>query len=200
MYIEGLLEGFEFRDRGSTRRKWLELYEKEGMAGLIAAAEKNPDIKTIPVDKQRLIRALELAEDRKKQTAGKAAAPVYEGPVIGITMDKQKLYERINQRVDLMFAQGLEQEVRALLHHGIPEDCQAFKGIGYKEVLLALHGEITMEEARELIKKNTRHFAKRQLTWFRHMPYIQWVDRTGRDKADWYEEVESIIHSAFSAQ
>ena len=128
------------------------------------------------------------------------AAPVYEGPVIGITMDRQKLYERINQRVDLMFAQGLEQEVRALLHHGIPEDCQAFKGIGYKEVLLALHGEITMEEARELIKKNTRHFAKRQLTWFRHMPYIQWVDRTGRDKADWYEEVESIIHSAFSAQ
>lgn len=87
-----------------------------------------------------------------------------------------------------------------MLQQGIPEDCQAFKGIGYKEILLALHGEITMDEARELIKKNTRHFAKRQLTWFRHMPYIQWVDRTGRDRADWYGEVESIIHSAFSAK
>ena len=200
MYIEGLLEGFEFRDRGSTRQKWLNLYEKEGLSGLIAAARKNPDIKNIPADKQRLIRTLELAEDRKKQTAGKAAGRVYDGPVIGITMERQTLYERINRRVDLMFEQGLEQEVRTLLQQGIPEDCQAFKGIGYKEILLALHGEITMDEARELIKKNTRHFAKRQLTWFRHMPYIQWVDRTGRDRADWYGEVESIIHSAFSAK
>ena len=200
MYIEGLLEGFEFRDKGSTRQKWLNLYEKEGLSGLIAAARKNPDIKNIPADKQRLIRTLELAEDRKKQTAGKAAGRVYDGPVIGITMERQPLYERINRRVDLMFEQGLEQEVRTLLQQGIPEDCQAFKGIGYKEVLLVLHGEITMDEARELIKKNTRHFAKRQLTWFRHMPYIQWVDRTGRDRVDWYGEVESIIHSAFSAK
>lgn len=198
LYIEGLLAGFEFRDKGSTRQHWMDLYEKEGIAGLIAAAKNIPAIKEIPQDKQRLIRSLELATDNKSQQAGRAADLVYKGPVIGISMDREKLYERINLRVEHMFEQGLEQEVRALLASGIPADAQAFKGIGYKEMLAYIRGELSLHGAKELIKKNTRHFAKRQLTWFRHMPYIQWIERSDTENNSWYEQAEQLIYTYYS--
>ncbi|MBQ4213479.1 MAG: tRNA (adenosine(37)-N6)-dimethylallyltransferase MiaA, partial [Selenomonas sp.] len=82
--------------------------------------------------------------------------------------------QRINQRVELMFAAGLEDEVRKLLAGGVTREMQAMQGIGYKETAAYLAGEMTREEAVDLIQKSTRHFAKRQLTWFRKMPYIHW--------------------------
>ena len=141
---------------------------------------------------------MELATDNKSQQAGRAADLVYKGPVIGISMDREKLYERINLRVEHMFEQGLEQEVRALLASGIPADAQAFKGIGYKEMLAYIRGELSLYGAKELIKKNTRHFAKRQLTWFRHMPYIQWIERSDTEDNSWYEQAEQLIYTYYS--
>ena len=92
------------------------------------------------------------------------------------TLGKEhKLYERINLRVDMMFDAGLIEEVEQLIKSGVNPDCQAFKGIGYKEVVDYINGNITLDECRDLIKKNTRHFAKRQITWYKRMPYIEWI-------------------------
>ncbi len=74
-----------------------------------------------------------------------------------------------------MFEAGLVAEVEQILANGVSPNCQAFKGIGYKEVVQHLYGDISLDECRELIQKNTRHFAKRQITWYKRMPYIQWI-------------------------
>lgn len=190
LYIQGLLEGFEFRPKVKGREKWETLYREEGMEGLRKAIRHLSASAEIPKDPQRSIRLLELLENNQNATAGKADELIYDGPVIGLYMDRALLYERINRRVDIMFDEGLVEEVKCLLSEGVPEDAQAFKGIGYKEIIPALRGEITMEEARSLIKKNTRHFAKRQLTWYRKMPYIQWVNREDKD---WKEQAEQIV-------
>ena len=91
-------------------------------------------------------------------------------------MDRQSLYDRVDQRVDLMMEEGLADEVRRLLERGVPESAVAMQGLGYKELVPYVKGERTLEEAVYLLKRDTRHFAKRQLSWFRHMKDIEWVD------------------------
>ena len=92
--------------------------------------------------------------------------------------DRERIYERINGRVDLMMAQGLVEEVRALRESGCRKEMVSMQGLGYKELLSYLEGETSMEEAVYLIKRDTRHFAKRQLTWFRREKEVIWVDKT----------------------
>jgi tRNA dimethylallyltransferase len=148
-----------------------------------------------PNNVQRVIRALEIY-----QKTGKAMSehlPI-ESPelvmspiIIGLTMDRSLLYERINGRVDLMVQQGLIEEAKSLYEKGIRKT-QAVMAIGYKELFGAFDGEYTLEEAIDLIKKNSRRFAKRQLTWFRHQMPIDWFDVT--DYLDSFEKkVEEII-------
>ena len=83
-----------------------------------------------------------------------------------LTMDRKKLYERIDKRVDLMFKMGLVDEVKSLMKKGYNKSMVSMQGIGYKEVIDYLNGEISMDECIDIIKRDTRHFAKRQLTWF----------------------------------
>ena len=99
------------------------------------------------------------------------------------------LYERINRRVDTMLECGLEREVRALLASGVPRSSQAMKGIGYKELAAYIEGEYSLDEAVYEIKKATRHFAKRQLTWYRRMPYIHWMDADGKTTEGLLKEI-----------
>ena len=113
--------------------------------------------------------------------------------LIGLTMDRQRLYERINLRVDLMLENGLVEEVEKLLDKGYNREMQALKAIGYKEIIAALEGEMSMEEAVTLLKKNTRHFAKRQLTWFRRDPNIHWFAVDSMDGAALLEQTKAII-------
>ena len=92
--------------------------------------------------------------------------------------DREKLYERINSRVDEMMADGLEEEVRTLVcSEGLTEDCSSMKGIGYREFFPYFRGECTLDETVEKIKQDTRHFAKRQLTWFRREKDVVWLDK-----------------------
>ena len=91
-------------------------------------------------------------------------------------MDRQKLYDRIDLRVDKMMEQGLYEEVVKLHQMGIPRESTAMQGIGYKQIYGCLEGEYSLEEAVRLIKRDTRHFAKRQLTWFRREKDVIWVD------------------------
>ena len=89
-------------------------------------------------------------------------------------MKRETLYQRINKRVDIMINNGLIEEVEKLLEQGYNKEIKAFKAIGYKEILNYIDGTLTLDGATELLKKNTRHFAKRQLTWFRRDPNIRW--------------------------
>ena len=110
--------------------------------------------------------------------------------VASLTMDRALLYARIEKRVDQMIGQGLVDEVRGLLDSGVPADCQAMKAIGYKEIVPYIRGEFTWEETDYLLKLNTRHYAKRQLTWMRREEDVCWVDSL---QPDAYEKLENFF-------
>ena len=180
LYVQSLLENYNFNDvkpDENLRAKLDELYNTKGIEGLRHYAftlGKEHNIEIQYNDKHRLYRAIEIlhhgdVDSLRNQTKDGVS---YKGPVIGLMRDRDKLYERINLRVDMMFDIGLIEEVEQLLKSGVNPDCQAFKGIGYKEVVEYINGRITLDECRDLIKKNTRHFAKRQITWYKRMPYI----------------------------
>ena len=117
-------------------------------------------------------------------------------------MERPVLYDRINRRVDAMIAAGLAEEVRKLHARGLTDAAPAMRAIGYKEMAPYLRSECTLEEAADLIKKNTRHFAKRQLTWYRRMPYITWIDRNEtEDPVRWTEQTaEKIFRETTAAR
>lgn len=100
---------------------------------------------------------------------------IYDAQVYGLTTDRAELYDRINQRTQKMFASGLVDEVRNLLASGVSPKAQAMLGIGYKETVEHLQGGATLEETISKVSQATRNFAKRQLTWYRRMHYIQWL-------------------------
>ena len=100
----------------------------------------------------------------------------YDAILLGLTMDRKKLYDRINKRVDILMEKGLENEVKALKKMGFTTEDIAMKGIGYKELLDYLSGMYNITEAVEKIKSNTRHYAKRQMTWFKKYEDMKWFD------------------------
>lgn len=123
------------------------------------------------------------AEQKEKETP-------YDAAVIILTMDREKLYERIELRIDIMMEQGLLAEVKGLLDKGYTPDLVSMQGIGYKEFMPYFHGECTLEEAVTQLKTNTRRFAKRQLTWFRRQIDGLWVDLS---KANGEEAMEDVL-------
>lgn len=195
LYIQSLLEGYTFLPKVEGRSKWYALYQQKGKEVLIQALTERGE-KEIPVDPQRMVRKLELLEAGVQEgEAKKAKELLYDGPVLGIAMDRAVLYDKINKRVHQMVQAGLLEEVRSLLAAGVPETSQALKGIGYKEMIPVLKGVYSLEEGEALIQKNTRHFAKRQLTWYRRMPYIHWVEKKSSEEDIWYREIEAYVIS-----
>lgn len=125
-----------------------------------------------PNNVKRVIRALEYYNQTgqpisEHNTVQKNNSSPYNFAYFVLNDKRELLYERINKRVDTMFENGLIQEVKELLNSGCNKDMVSMQGIGYKEVVEYLEGKLSLDETKELIKKNTRHFAKRQLTWFR---------------------------------
>lgn len=186
LYVKALLEGYQFNTTPSDEQLRIRLdnlakehgnqYLHDKLAQVVpsAAARLHPN------DLRRVIRALEvyyLSGDTISQDKLLDQQDLlYDAVVIGLTMDRQLLYSRINQRVDIMMNQGLVNEVKMLLESGISSNCQAMQGIGYKEIVRYLQGEMDLATTTENIKQATRNFAKRQLTWYRKMPYIIWFD------------------------
>lgn len=123
------------------------------------------------------------AEQKEKETP-------YDAAVIILTMDREKLYERIELRIDLMMEQGLLEEVKGLLDRGYTPDLVSMQGIGYKEFIPYFNGECTLDEAVTQLKTNTRRFAKRQLTWFRRQIDGLWIDLS---KATGEEALEDVL-------
>ncbi|MBP3645219.1 MAG: tRNA (adenosine(37)-N6)-dimethylallyltransferase MiaA [Clostridia bacterium] len=148
-----------------------------------------------PHDIRRVIRALEIHESTGKAKSeqkdeGRKPGP-YDVHVYGLTMPREQMYERINERVDKMMRDGLVDEVMRLLEAGV-EPCKeggAMQAIGYKEIVAALRGEISMDDAVALIKQSSRRYAKRQWTWFRRDPRTIWFDWSQ------YKAPDDLIHS-----
>lgn len=143
-------------------------------------------------NRKRVIRALEVYKlTNKPFSSFKAKNNIYKTSYniyyYVLDMDRQKLYERINQRVDIMLKAGLIDEVKKLHQLGLTDDMQSMKGIGYKEILYYLQGKISLEDAIEMIKQGSRNYAKRQLTWFRKDPRAIFINK------DEYSSEEEII-------
>ena len=140
-----------------------------------------------PNNLKRVIRALEfykennvpLSEHNAEQRENNSP---YNFAYYVLNDDREVLYDRINKRVDKMFDEGLVDEVKSLKDTGLNESNQCMQGIGYKEVLDYLNGNISLDETKDLIKKNTRHFAKRQLTWFRREKVVEMIDYRDFDR------------------
>lgn len=146
---------------------------------------------------QRIIRALEILKNgNKKEDKFREKNDDYNLTYIGLNMDRDKLYEKINNRVDLMIDKGLVKEVGSLIERGLDKNSQSLKAIGYKEVICYLDGKTSYDEMIELIKKNSRHYAKRQLTWFRRDNRIKWFDRESENILKLLEEyIESKLEN-----
>ena len=132
-----------------------------------------------PNDHKRIVRALEVAmTENRSLSKSKSNSLQYDCLVFGLTMDREELYRRIEQRVDTMVEQGLMAEVAGLLDQGLAIDATALQAIGYKEFVACIRDNLSPETAISLIKQSSRRYAKRQLTWFRRMPYLEWIDHT----------------------
>lgn len=187
LYIDGLIYHYRFGSQSpdpQLRQRLSQRYDREGGEALLRdLAQRDPDSARglFPKDRNRILRALEivLSTGAPVPNPGHERASYqsrYQLCLIGLQMERQALYARINRRVDDMFDQGLLEEVQGLLDQGYPADSIAFKGIGYKELIAYLQGETSLEEAKDLIKRNSRRLAKRQGTWFRRDPHLHPFD------------------------
>ena len=181
LYIKALLEDYAFNSvsENSELREQLtreaELQGAEALHARLAALDAVAAERIHPNNVRRVVRALEAALSGEQVNQYGASESPYDALVVGLEMERSALYARINKRVDIMLAQGLEQEVRSLLERGISPDCQSMQSIGYRQMVWYLNGSLTYDEAVEKLKQATRNFAKRQITWYKKMPYIQWL-------------------------
>jgi len=187
LYIDSLLYPYNFAPAGAAqpelRRRLQEEYNELGGESLHArlkAVDPEAAERIHPHDARRLIRALEvqagsgraISDFQKEATPAPDLRPL----IAGLRLERGQLYQRIDRRVEQMIAAGLIAEVQKLLEQGISRDAVSMQGIGYRQVAAYLAGERSREEAIELIKRDTRRFAKRQMTWFKRNDAIRWFD------------------------
>ena len=186
LYVEALIYGIEYNEIEEDleyRKKLEKIEEKEGLEPLYEMAKKIDEKameKISKNDKKRICRVLEIYHSTGKtktelEVESRKNGPEFDYLLFGITMDREKLYERINKRVDIMIENGLIEEVKNLIqkYKNFPT---AMQGLGYKEVMQYLNGNLNRDEMIQKIKMETRRYAKRQLTWFRKYPNIIWLD------------------------
>lgn len=195
LYVNSLIYDLDFSNAKSNEklRDYYTYYHKEH--GEDALYEKLKKIDPESAEKihknnvKRVIRALEVYDltGRKfseTNTDIRKKSSKYDFILIGLSMDRKILYERINQRVDKMINEGLVEEVKSLLDKGFEKNLISMQAIGYKEIIEFLEGNITFEEAVNILKQNTRHFAKRQFTWFLKDENVKWFDIEDVNKID----------------
>lgn len=185
LYVNSLIYDMDFSGSPADEEKRAEYYrlaEENGpgyLHDMLMKCDSEAAERIHPNNLKKVIRALEVAE-----TGGKVKAfensfirtKDYDYILVGLMRDREELYERINMRVDILMDAGLEEEVRRLLVMGLSENDISMKGIGYKELIEYFHGNYDLDEAVRLVKQNTRHLAKRQMTWFKRYPDIKWFN------------------------
>lgn len=192
LYMDGLIRGNAFAPCPSTGvRERLEAQaDREGMEAMLTLLRSvDPDsAKRLHLaDRKRIIRALEVYYETGETITAhnlrtQQVPPRYKALWFGLTdTNRAALYQRIDMRVEDMLKRGLIQEIQDLLDRGIPRKCTAMQAIGYKEFVAALAGECSMDEAVTSVKQASRHYAKRQLTWFRRNPQMIWLYRDANE-------------------
>lgn len=186
LYVNSLIYDMDFsstRSDNSIRERLTSEYERYGIEYLhskLKEVDKEAAERIHPNNVRRVIRALEVyyttGESIKDFSKDLVENEDYEYILIGLNRDREELYERVNKRVDIMFNSGLIEEVKNLVEMGLKVEDISMKGIGYKEVIGYLDGEYDLERAVELVKRNTRRYAKRQLTWFKRYEKMKWFN------------------------
>lgn len=201
LYMDALIKGNRFAPCPSTgmREKLEQQADEKGMEAMLELLRSiDPDsaARLHLADRKRILRALEVYYETGQTITAhnlqtQAIPPRYD-PVWFALEDTQRseLYARIDSRVSKMLEAGLLDEIRELLDSGIPEKCTAMQAIGYKEFIAALNGQCSIEEAADDVRQASRHYAKRQLTWFRRNPNMNWLRR------DTGETTEEILAKA----
>jgi tRNA dimethylallyltransferase len=196
LYVNAIISGLDDLPSDSVvREKWNSALQSKGLKFLQEELKKLDSAHYHAMDiqnPQRVIRALEICEIsgkkyselRKNSDKKRSFIPI----IIGLNRDRAELYERINQRVDQMMSQGLLDEVKSVCHL---KHLNSLNTVGYKEIFKFFDGELSLEESVELLKRNTRRFAKRQLTWFKRYDSIKWFHPDYL--ADVIYHVDSII-------
>ena len=193
LYMDSLIRGNAFAPFPATgvREKLEAQADAEGMEAMLnwlASVDPESAARLHLSDRKRIIRALEVyletgqtitEHNRKTQEIPPKYTPLWLGLDFA---DRSELYRRIDLRVDSMLEMGLIAEIKSLLASGIPAKCTALQAIGYKEFVNALNGEETIVQAAEEVKKSSRHYAKRQLTWFRRNQAMHWLTRQAGQK------------------
>jgi len=183
LYYQSVVDNFDFfpmESKEAVRRKWEEVYIEKGLGYIyeqVLKIDNEYALKIGPNDKKRIIRALEVYDltgqpfsefqNRNKNT--------YLLSAVGIYMDRAQLYSRIEERVDKMIEDGLVEEVKRLRENGCDLSLNSMQALGYKQIFCYLEGMLTWDQTLQEIKKETRHFAKRQYTWFNKDKRIKWV-------------------------
>jgi tRNA dimethylallyltransferase len=187
LYVQAVVDGLNFPPQPSDkqyRAKLQALAQEEGPEAvhrLLQRVDPETASRIHPNNLRRVVRALEICRCTGRPMSAHLKEeprqkPPYDLHMYGLTRDRSELYERINRRVDEMIAAGLVAEVKVLVEMGFAEGKTALQALGYKEILAYLQGLLTFEEAVELLKRDTRRYAKRQLTWFRRDRRIRWFN------------------------
>jgi tRNA dimethylallyltransferase len=186
LYVRAVVSGYAFSDNGENEELRARLQQEaldigpEALHRKLAAVDPQTAVKLHPNDIRRVIRALEVYEQSQRPISEQAKKTAWSNPyetmMFGLTMPRELLYRRIEERVEQMMAEGLVDEVRSLLANGVPPEAKSLQSLGYRQIVAHLLGQQTLAEAVALIKRDTRRFAKRQLTWFRREKDIMWID------------------------
>src|SRR5271165_5470391 len=191
LYLRALLEGLaDVPQRSESLRERLRTSAAEHAAGhlhrILRRLDPRSAGKIAAADEQKLIRAIEVCLLAKKpmsevHRAGRNPLRGWGTVKIGLSPEREALYQRIHARTEAMLAAGWMEEVRGLVASGLPADAKPFDFIGYRELRAVLNGELKLEEAQAAIQQATRRYAKRQLTWFRRDAQIHWLSGFGQD-------------------
>lgn len=184
-YIKSLLFDYSYGNASgdaAVREKYDKILKdrgKEYLYGLLKQADAASAERIHPNDVKRVVRALEIFEvsGKKKSDISDGRNALYDYLAVAVDYPRAELYDRIDRRVDAMFESGLVDEVQALLAEGVDINCQSMQAIGYKEVIEGLQNSYSQCTMRDIIKQNTRHYAKRQLTFFKKLPGIIWLNK-----------------------
>jgi tRNA dimethylallyltransferase len=200
LYLWALLKGYAFPLAAADKnvRQRLEKETPSALYSRLSRIDPQAAQKIHPNDKKRIIRALEVYELTGQpismlQTKNKAIAKHQKPILIGLTLPRETLYQRIEERVDQMVEKGLIEEVKGLLAKGFSKELPSFQALGYKEVAEYLDAERSKEEMINELKKRTRNFARRQMAWFKRFKDVKWFTPVGRGPEQLTVDTQSIL-------
>lgn len=207
LYIQSLIHNYAFEDeetisetdnkRVQEKMASLEPLSNEALHDYLAEFDPESAKAIHPNNRKRVVRAIEYYQKTKKLLSSRKKnaqyTENYDTLLLGIEMSRQTLYNRINNRVDIMLERGLIDEVKYLVEQGY-ESCQSMQAIGYKEIVPVIHNEMTIELATEKLKQHSRNYAKRQMTWFKNKLDVIWLDKEALTLSSMLRKVSAQIN------